>query len=243
METLKVIFIFVFTGFFVISCQKETTTPVQKTQESDAEFTVPEIPDEIAIYMSDEDKALFRAGPGEEFLQDPTLKSFHLRKGQWHPVLMKLGYHLQFWPVCSCEPGNVVPFLNPDGSPTGACDLPGGSAGITYADGYWFSKPVHAEYYPVFCAPDYDGYGTGFYQHKDSKLFLEAVNDPFHYDEEGNFTFLRKGHYVPGKSTGEFENSVGWEYTIIYTADENNPAKDPLGQGYSVSVTFGWVCF
>jgi hypothetical protein len=115
------------------------------------------------------------------------------------------------------------------------------AAGKTWASGKWFRQDVYSEYFPVFCGPDFSGYGSGYYQLEDGLLFVEAQNGPFQFDEEGNSTFYRKGKYLPNQNTGAFEGAIGWEITIIQTLAEDNPENDPQGLGYSTSISFGWV--
>ena len=248
MKAFKLSYFFFLAGLMVISCQKDSLEIVQEIAVPNQEFTVPDIPDEIASMMTNEDLARFQAGPGEGYLQRLELGNARRNHGRWYPVLMKLGYHLQIGPIvgASCEPGMFSPCFNENG-PTGApgCEDPVnyiGAAGATVADGYWFSKAVHSMYFPVFCGPDYTGYGSGFYQLENGLLWLEAENGPFHYDENGNSTFCREGQYVGDQSAGMFEGAFGWEVMISYTAADNNPG-DPAngGVGYSDVIIFGWV--
>ena len=246
MKTLKSIFLFIVAGLMVLSCQKDSLEPVDEFTVSNGEFTVPIIPDEIAAMMSDEDIARFNAGPGEEYLQSFNTENARRRHGRWHPVLMNLGYHLQFGPFVGESCDAPIPCFGPTG-PTGApgCEDPAnfiGSMGKTTADGYWFRNAVHSEYYPVLCGPDYVGYGQGFYQLEKGLLWLDAENGPFNYDDEGNATFCRKGRYNGDKSDGKFAGAFGWEIAISHTAPENNPANPAnMGQGYSDVIIFGWV--
>ncbi len=244
MKTFRFLLAFLLMGVFVISCEKRDLATDQEIKDQDEEFTIPEIPEEIASFMSEEDIALFNQGPGEALLSEPALKSSRSWRGRWHPVLMKLGYHLQFYPVSSCVTGEMIPCYNMDGTPTGACPSgPGGVTGITYAEGKWFCRPVYSEYVPVFCVPDYAGYGQGFYELDKGTLYLEAENLHFHYDEEGNITFRRNGSYYGDQSTGCFEGARGWEIAIIYTAAEDDPGNSPTGQGYGTAIIFGWVFY
>ncbi len=248
MRLFKTFYLVFLMGLIVISCEEDALEPVQDVAEPTHEFQVPDIPDDIARLMSTEDIAKFQAGPGEEYMQrvkDTNARRFH---GRWHPVLMKLGYHLNFGPfVGNCSA--PVPCYDQNG-PTGAqgCiyndpDFTGdGTTGIALADGYWFSKEIHSEYYPVFCQPDYAGYGQGFYASADGILWLQAENGPFQYDADGNMTFVRKGHYTESQSTGIFEGAFGWEIMISYTASENNPAVNN-GVGYSEVIIFGWTYY
>lgn len=245
MKVLKLSYLFFLIGLFVISCQKESDEPLQELKSPAQEFDVPVIPDEIASLMSTEDLARFKAGPGEEYLQRSALNNARLSCGRWYPVLMKLGYHLQFVPIggTSCQPGEFVPCFGPGApsDPTECLNSIVGSAGMTYANGNWFTKTVHSEYYPVLCGEDYAGYGQGFYRLQNGLLWLEGENGPFHYDDEGNATFFREANYIGDQSTGSFEGAFGWEVTISYTAVENNPKYSADGTGYSDVITFGWV--
>jgi len=244
MKNLKSLLFFALMGLLVISCQRDSVSPDAMNTMDEQEFIVPDIPDEIAEMMSTDDIARFKAGPGEEYLEFQDASNSRKSRGRWYPVLMKLGFNLQFTPFVgeSCE--SPIPCFGPNG-PTGAqgCENDEnyiGVMGMTVADGYWFRHKVHSEYYPVFCLPDYSGYGSGFYQLDNSQLWLEAVNGPFQVDEEGNVTFIRKGNYVPEQSTGVFKGAVGWEVMISYTAIENSPSN-PAGSGYSDVIIFGWV--
>jgi len=235
---------FTLMGLLVISCQRDSVSPDAMNTMDDQAFLVPDIPDEIAQMMSVEDIARFKAGPGEEYLELQGASNSRKARGRWYPVLMKLGYQLNFVPIGgnSCQPGDFEPCFGPGAPADPAACLASqvGLAGMTVADGYWFRRQVHSEYYPVFCLPDYSGYGSGFYEMDNDLLWLEAVNGPFQVDEEGNVTFIRKGNYVPGQSTGVFEGAVGWEVMISYTAIENSPSN-PAGSGYSDVIIFGWV--
>ncbi len=248
MKTPGIFLAFLLMCAFVVSCEKKDLATDQEIKDLESEFTIPEIPEEIASFMTEEDMALFNQGPGEAFLSEPALKSSNKWRskwqGRWHPVLMKLGYDLQFYPVSSCEPGQGIPCFNLDGTPTGACpEGPGGITGIAIAEGEWFCRSVYSEYVPVFCLPDHDGYGEGFYELECGTLQMEAENLPFQFDEEGNSWFRRNGRYIGDQSTGCFEGARGWEIAIIYTAAENNPAISPTGQGYGTAIIFGWVFY
>ncbi|MGB5437842.1 MAG: hypothetical protein WBM98_18255 [Maribacter sp.] len=246
MKRFKISYLFFLLGMLLISCENESidTEVVSQEEESLEQFTVPEIPTDIKAMMSAEDLALFEAGPGKEYLNNGMSKGVRGKHGNWHPILMKLGYNLQFGPFVgeSCE--SPIPCFNENG-PTGAegCENPEyyiGFTGVTVADGYWYSKPVHSMYFPVFCLPDYEGYGEGFYQLDNGMLWLEATNGPFHYDAEGNSRFRRIGQYSPDKSQGVFSGVRGWEIALLYTAAENAP--DPItGIGYSDAIIFGWA--
>ena len=243
MKKLKTLFFFSLIGLLVISCQKDALEPDPMEMGQTQEFVVPDIPDEIASMMSSEDIALFRSGPGEEYLERQQLSNTRRASGHWYPVLMKLGYHLQIGPIggTSCLPGEFEFCITPAGPDMECLQNIVGAAGKTYADGYWFRKPVHSEYYPVFCGSDYAGYGSGFYQLDNGLLWLEAQNGPFRIDEEGNSTFVRKGNYVADKSSGVFSGAIGWEIMISYTAYENSPSNSPTGTGYTDVIIFGWV--
>lgn len=236
MKTLKTTAILILLGFFVFSCEKEPAEPAQDTPDQAPEFVVPEIPDDIAARMNDEDIIRFKAGPGETFLSELALKSTRRSHGRWHPVLMKLDYQLQIWPISSCDTWSGTPCFPPDCMPMGAC-------GFTTADGNWFCTPLHSEYYPVFCFPDYAGHGEGFHQTDGGMLKLVGENTPFNIDAEGNSTFRRNGRYVGDQSTGDYEGARGWEIMISYTAAENSPSNSPTGQGLSTVIIFGWVYY
>ena len=156
MKTFRIFSIVLLMGLVVVSCEKESQEPVQELSDQNTEFTVPDIPVDIAALMGEEDIALFKAGPGEIYLSESALKSTRSKHGRWHPVLMLLEYHLQIWPINSCDTWTDAPCFPPDCMPMGAC-------GVTMADGYWFSKTVHSMYFPIFCFPDYAGQGQGFH--------------------------------------------------------------------------------
>lgn len=235
MKTYRSFLCLCLVGLFVVSCEKESTQPILDAPVEVPEFTVPEIPDEIASLMSDEDLILFKDGPGQSYLDESALKS--ARRGRWHPVLMKLDYFLQIWPISSCDTWSGTPCI-----PDQGC-VPSGACGFTVADGEWLFRPVHSEYYPVFCFPDYAGHGEGFHKlGKRDILMLKAENTPFEIDEDGNSTFRRYGHYMGDQSTGKFEGASGWEIAISYTAAENSPSN-PTGQGQSTVIIFGWVYY
>jgi len=244
MNRIKISYLFLLMGMFFISCENESIEPEVVSQESQEQFTVPEIPTEIKSMMSTEDLALFEAGPGKDFLNSEVNKSARGKRGRWHPILMKLGYNLQIGPFVgeSCE--SPIPCFDENG-PTGAegCNNLAnyiGATGVTVADGFLYSKPVHSMYFPVFCFPDYAGYGEGFYQLENGLLWVEANNGPFHYDAEGNSRFRRIGHYSPSKSQGIFSGARGWEIALLYTAAENNPGTNN-GVGFSDAIIFGWA--
>lgn len=253
MKSLKSLFFFTLMGLLVISCQRDSVAPDAINFIDEEAFIVPDIPYEIAQMMSAEDIAKFKAGPGEEFLELPGDPNARRMRGRWYPVLMKLGFDLQFMPFGGESCGAPEPCFTLEGDELVPTFTPGcvytpqpsgiGIMGNTIADGYWFSNKVHSEYFTVFCMPDYAGYGQGFYQLNDGVLWLEATNGPFQVDEEGNVTFVRRGNYVPVQSTGVFEGAKGWEIMISYTAVENSPSIDPEGKGYSDVIIFGWVYY
>lgn len=243
MKTTKA-FSFVFIlGLLAVSCEKENPEPVKEINDQATAFVVPEIPEDFAALMSDEDQDLFTTGPGEEYLEKSALKSGLSYRGRWHPVLMLLEYHLQLFPVSSCIPGEVSPCID---FTTGEYICPGppaGYSGVTVADGNWFCYSIHSEYFPVFCLPDHEGYGQGFYQVGESFLWMRGENTPFQEDEQGNLTFRRNGQYSGEQSTGIFEGARGWEVMISYTAAENNPGNSPTGEGSSTVLIYGWVYY
>ena len=247
MRQLTKFYLFFLVGLLVISCQKDTIEPDQLNPNQDQDFTVPDIPDEIAAVMSAQDIAKFKAGPGPDYMGLSEFNNARKTHGHWHPVLMKLGYHLQVVPIggTSCTPGEFVACFGPGApaDPTECLNSYVGIAGFTYADGYWFRNVVHSEYYPVFCAPDFGGYGEGFYQVTGGMLWLTGEMTPHQYDEDGNMTFYMKGIFQGEKSTGIFEGAVGWEIMKSYTAVEDNPSTDPEGKGYSDVIIFGWVFY
>lgn len=220
-------------GLLVVSCEKESLEPVQELSDQNTEFTVPDIPEDIAALMSEEDIALFKAGPGEIYLSESALKSSRSKHGRWHPVLMLLEYHLQIWPINSCDTWTDVPDFD---SPMGAC-------GVTSAKGYWFFQYVESMYFPVFCYPDYAGHGQGFHETAKGMLSFVGENTPFQYDDQGNATFRLNGKIVGAQSTGIFKGARGWEIMISYTAADNNPGNSPTGEGLSQTIAFGWVYY
>lgn len=236
MKTFRAILTLSLLGLLVFSCEKEGPEPVQDLSDQDIEFAVPDIPDDIAALLSDEDIELFKAGPGDLYLEESALKSSRRRHGRWHPILMRLEYKLQIWPISSCDTWSGTPCFPPDCMPMGAC-------GFTIADGKWFYKAVHSEYYPVFCQPDYAGYGQGFHETDGGKLSFTGENTPFRYDDEGNATFRLDGQIVGDASTGIYEGARGWEIMISYTAAENSPSNSDTGQGLSQTITFGWIYY
>ena len=70
MKTLNPFYLILLLGLLVVSCQTDSTEPVDEIDASTSEFVVPEVPADIAALMSEDDLALFKAGPGEEFLQE-----------------------------------------------------------------------------------------------------------------------------------------------------------------------------
>jgi hypothetical protein len=233
MKTFRIFSIVFLMGLLLASCEKESLEPVQDLSDQNTEFTVPDIPEDIAALMSDEDIALFKAGPGEIYLEESTLKSTRRKCGRWHPVLMMLEYELQIWPINSCDTWTDVPDFV----------APVAVAGVTEAVGNWFFQHVESMYFPVFCfATGHAGHGQGFYELPKGKLFLEGENTPFEYDDDGNATFRRYDRFV-GAHSGIFEGARGWEIMISYTAEENNPGNSPTGQGLSQTIAFGWVYY
>jgi len=232
MKTYRTFLCFLLMWLFAVACEKESTEEIEDMSDQVPEFAVPDIPDEIASLMSEDDLNLFKEGPGDTYLVESALKS--TRKGFWHPVLMKLDYDLWIWPNSTCDTWSGPPSFPLDFEPLGAC-------GFTVADGKWLFRPVHSEYYPIFCFPDYAGRGEGFHQIENGMLKLIGENTPFHFDEDGNSTFRRYGHYLGDQSTGIFEGARGWEIMISYTAAENSPSN--TGQGLSTVIIFGWVYY
>ena len=234
MKTYKALVCVIISMLLMASCEKDAIDPVQAEKDPNAEFVVPEIPVEIAEWMSEEDILRFKAGPGKEYNLESELKSS--RRGKWHPILMKLEFHLQIWPSSSCDTWSDTPCFPPDCMPMAA-------SGFTFADGNWFFKSLHSEYYPVFCFPDYAGHGQGFHQTSEGKLWYSGENTPFMTDEAGNSTFRLNGRFLGDLSTGVFEGARGWEIMISYTAVENSPSNSPTGQGKSTTVIFGWAYY
>ncbi len=231
----------IFLSIFLIACEKDTIVEPEYSNQLVQEYEVPEIPEIIANRMSESDIIKFKAGPGEEFLKHENITR---SRSRWHPVLMFLNYDLQFVPIgYSCEPGEFVPCFGPyaPADPTECLENMVGSTGLTFASGNWLRKHVYTEYYPVFCLPDYSGYGSGFYRVESDDLWVEAQNSPFNYDEMGNSWFYRYGNYQGEQSTGRFDGAYGWEIMISYTPSETNPGLDPNGIGQSQVVIFGWV--
>ena len=242
---MRVTFLFsslLFLSLFFISCEKDSVVEPEYSDQLVQEYEIPEIPEIIVNRMSESDIIKFKAGPGEEFLKNENSAR---TRSRWHPVLMFLNYDLQFVPIGgeSCQPGEFVPCFGPYAptDPTECLANQVGVTGITYTYGKWFKQPIYSEYYPVFCSPDYSGYGSGFYRQDSNELWVEAQNDPFNYDEMGNSWFYRYGTYNGGLSSGIFEGAYGWEIMISYTPYETNPGSNPDGIGESEVVIFGWV--
>jgi hypothetical protein len=242
---MRVSFLFsslLFLSALFISCEKENIVEPEYSDQLVQEYEIPEIPEIIANRMSESDIIKFKAGPGEEFLKNEKLSR---SRSRWHPVLMFLNYNLQFVPIGgeSCQAGEFVPCFGPyaPADPTECLANLVGVTGITSASGKWLRENVYSEYYPVFCTPDYSGYGSGFYRLESNELWVEAQNDPFNYDEMGNSWFYRYGTYNGGLSSGIFEGAYGWEIMISYTPYETNPGSNPEGIGESEVVIFGWV--
>ena len=241
----------VFAGMLIYTaCEKTGIGPIEETPEYTQEYTVPEIPPEIAALMRPEDIARFKAGPGDEYLNAVRARSlFGHSQGpaRWHPIMMHIGYDLQFVPIAgiNCEPGNFHVCI------PGTCmDEPIGLIGETQGLGKWLGSDIYAHYTPIFCGiTGWDGYGEGVYESIDDRLegehilVFSALHDPSYYDDEGNLIFYRHADFAAGSSTGIFEGAFGWETAIIVTTPENNPENDPYGQGYSEAVHFGWVFF
>jgi len=234
MKTCKALLLVLTVMVLMFSCEKEAMDPVQANKDLEPTFAVPEIPDDIAAWMSEDDILRFMAGPGQEYNLESELKS--ARRCKWHPILMKLEFHLQIWPISTCDTWSGIPCFPPDCMPMGAC-------GVTVADGNWFYRSVHSEYYPVFCFPDYAGHGQGFHETTQGKLWYSGENTPFKVDEAGNSTFRLHGRFSGDQSTGVFEGASGWEIMISYTSAENSPSNSPNGQGMSTVIIFGWVSY
>ena len=146
MKTLRIISTAFLMGLLVVSCEKESLEPVQDLSDQNTEFTVPDIPQDIAVLMSEEDVRLFKTGPGDIYLEESALKSTRKRGGRWHPVLMLLEYNLQIWPMPSCNTWSGPPSFPLTFQPMAA-------GGKTWADGSWLFTPVHSEYYPSSAFP------------------------------------------------------------------------------------------
>lgn len=242
MKVLNLFTSLFFLSVLFISCEKDTIVEPEYSDQLVQEYEIPEIPEFIARRMSEADIIKFKAGPGEAFLKNENVER---RRGRWHPVLMFLNYNLQFVPIGgeSCQPGEFVPCfgLYAPEDPTECLANQVGATGLTYASGKWLRENVYSEYYPVFCAPDYSGYGSGFYRVESNDLWVEGQNNPYNYDEMGNAWFYRYGNYNGNLSSGIFEGAYGWEIAIIYTPYETNPGSNPEGIGESQVVIFGWV--
>ncbi len=241
MRVSLLFFSLIFLSMSFIACEKDTFEETEYSDQVVQEFEVPEIPEVIASRMSESDIQKFKAGPGEKFLANQVSGK---RNSRWRPVLMFLHYDLQFVPIggTSCQPGEFVPCFGPNAppDPTECLANQVGVTGLTYASGNWFRKNVYSEYYPVFCIPDWSGYGSGFYRVESDELWMEGQNDPFNVDEEGNSWFYRYGTYQADLSSGIFEGARGWEIMISYTPYETNPESNN-GIGASEVVIFGWV--
>lgn len=241
------VFFFLLLGVLIFSaCEKTEIGILNEPIQTSEDFVVPEIPIEIEELMNQSDVDQFKSGPGVEYLNAIQTRKRH--NGRWHPVLMRLGYQLQIAPIGggACEPGQFYPCFGPGAPPDPTDCLANivGAAGITTADGYWLGRPVHSVFYPVFCLPDYAGFGSGFHEVNNDRVALEAQNSAFNYDDEGNSVFYRFGHYLPQQSTGVFEGAFGWEVARMFTAYEDSPSNPTNnGQGFSFVIIFGWVYY
>lgn len=246
MRPLHVFILFLFGAFTFTACEKTSIDIFDHPTVQIDDYSIPEIPEDIAELMTEEEILKFKAGPGADYSEAIQVRRRH-HHGRWHPVLMRMTYHLQIGPIggTACEPGQFQPCFGPGAppDPTDCLASVVGAAGQTIADGHWFHRPIHAEYYPVFCLPDYAGFGSGFYSSNGSLLWIEATNTAFQYDDEFNSVFYRFANYIPQQSTGIFEGAFGWEIARMYTAVENSPSNDPNGQGESDVIIFGWVYF
>ncbi len=269
MRVIHLVFSLLFVGLVVVSCEKDSEAVMEEPLEAMPLYTVPEIPAEIAELMTAEDRARFEAGPGEAYLARAEEKTLHYRSGRrprWRPVLLRLEYNLAFVPIsvpegADCLNGEYVicidpttrmpvpeniPQCFPNGFPPDAVPNFSGSTGYTYAEGYWRGqRPLIAEYWNTFCAPDYAGSGYGNYQVNgpENKLYLTATTTPIVPTPVlGNcvdFYFYRLGEYTGGE--GIFTDAFGWEVTRIFTLAENDPTCSEDGLGQSTAITFGWV--
>jgi hypothetical protein len=264
MKLLHAFLLVLLVGLVFSACQQESEAILDEVVPEEytsleTSYDVPVIPEEIDRMMTEEQRTRFLAGPGEEFLvraeaesmSDPSAKK---KWAKWHPVLLCLGYDLQFVPIGGdCEgafypcfgPGFLNGF-NPLCFPNGPMHPPAyvsGAAGQTIADGNWFAKPIHAEYFPVFCGPDYEGYGQGFYLVDGDELKLEATNTPHTTLSNGDSYFFRHGNYVGNPNGGIFANAFGWELSYMFTNAQNNPNANPNGVGFSNVITVGWVYY
>ena len=226
-------------GLFMAACQKEPiTNPSSQTQST---FVVPVIPDDIVNLMSEEMIAEFKAGPGETYLDALQLRT---SEGKWHPILLRTNYSIQSVPIggTSCNPGEFYPCFRPGApsDPSGCLAELVSAMMLTVADGHWLTGSVHCEYTNIFCAPDFSGYGSGFYQTGTSRLAVDAVTTPTDYDHYNNVTFHRIGQYNGVMSTGRYSGAMGWEKSIMFTRPENNPYNSPDGTGSSSVITYGW---
>ncbi|MCB0636035.1 MAG: hypothetical protein KDC54_05435, partial [Lewinella sp.] len=191
MRVVHLVYLLLFAGLVFVACQKESVAITDEPVSEEPLYTVPEIPAEIAEMMTAEDRARFEAGPGEKYLaMTEDNARFHpgIYHGRWHPVLLRLGYDLQFVPIGGDCQGDFEICFDQNGVPNPICFTPQGefqpvgATGQTVADGYWKAHvPLHAVYWPVFCAPDYAGYGQGYYQvgGQGNTLHLMAENTPF----------------------------------------------------------------
>jgi len=87
MKTIKALSFILFLGLLIVSCEKESPKPAKEINDQETAFVVPEIPEDIAALMSDEDQDLFKAGPGERYQEESTLKSGRNHRGRWQVVL------------------------------------------------------------------------------------------------------------------------------------------------------------
>jgi len=249
---MKKLFFFVLLGvglLFVSACKDTEVAPDIQSSQIANQFTVPDLPPEFAELMTPEVIARFEAGPGEEYInavQSRSLFGHSQGPARWHPVVTHMGYNLQFVPLggTSCNMGDFIPCFGPGApaDPTECLANIVGTGGVASGDGMWLGTDIHSEYYPVFCLPDADGYGEGFYQADEGTLWFSGTNTPHVYDDEGNKTFYLYATFVPDQSTGIFEDAFGWATAFIFTAAENDPALNS-GIGYSDVVMVGWVFF
>lgn len=244
------LFLFLAAGMLLITaCEETELNPAEPTPQIADQFTVPDIPADIEAMLSPEDIALFKAGPGEEYINAVRTRSLggHANgPARWHPVMIHMGYNLQFVPLggTSCDMGDFEPCFGP-GAPADPTDCLAnmvGTGGIAFGDGKWLGSDIHSEYYPVFCLPDAAGYGEGYMEAEEGVLWFSGTSTPHIRDDEGDKTFYLFGTYVPEQSTGIFEGAFGWETAFVFTAAENDPEQNN-GIGYSDVVIYGWVFF